>query len=479
MMILQSAWRVYRLHQYRAMPPMLSRPKHDVHDCSPPEGVFSTFYIDCRCDALASARILHNIVVHVMSHCIPSCTSRPLRTDKKAERLAHLSLQKPSDQPSGGVRLLDELRLGLRGADLHDLRIIVAFAKQGPLLRLTDDIDGWRASGKTIRAIIGIDEQVTSYQALDFALNHFSDTTVVSLTASPFSPLFHPKVYVFQGARRCIAYLGSNNLTVGGTEINAETYIKVEAQPATDPDFLRDIDDLWGDAKALGAQLDRRGLDDLRARGMLADELQHAARMPTLPTPFPPGPPPVITFPAAQIVPPSAIPRSVAVRRAPPGPVTPALAASILVIQVNPHPNGEIFLSKLAVNQDPVFFDFPFSGQTTPRRAAPYPQRIPDPVVDLRVYDATGNLAIRHSPFNLNTVYYSRNAEIRITVPPNVVHTVPYGSLMVMEKLAGSTFDYNLSIYVPGSPTYTQYLAACNQTMPSGGAPTPRRFGWL
>src|SRR5207253_2874287 len=38
-------------------------------------------------------------------------------------------------------------------------------------------------------------------------------------------------------------------------------------------------------------------------------------------------------------------------------------AGRILVIQIIPHHNGEIFLSKNAVNQNPALFGFPFSGR--------------------------------------------------------------------------------------------------------------------
>ena len=91
-----------------------------------------------------------------------------------------------------------------------------------------------------------------------------------------------------------------------------------------------------------------------------------------------------------------------------------------------------------------------------------------------------GNLLVQHNFFGLNTVYYARKSEIRITVPADVVAAVTAYSLMVMQKPVGAdAVDYELDIYLPGSPGYVQYIARCNKVMPSGGKLQPRRFGWL
>jgi hypothetical protein len=160
----------------------------------------------------------------------------------------------------------------------------------------------------------------------------------------------------------------------------------------------------------------------------------------------------------------------------------PVIGAQGLVIQIVPHHNGEVLLSKSAIDQNLNFFGWPFSGQTVPKKTSnkPYPQRIPDPIVDLRLYDATGLLKVQHDPFNLNTVYYELKSEIRITVPQDIIHNAPPLSVMVMRDISATgTHDYEIEIWVPGSQQYATYLKICNQTMPSGGAVNPRKFGWI
>ncbi len=190
-------------------------------------------------------------------------------------------------------------------------------------------------------------------------------------------------------------------------------------------------------------------------------------------------------FPARGVAPPSPIPARVA-RAARPQPLRPGsptdkgLAAKALVIEISPHHNGEVFLSKIAVNQNPEFFGFPFTGHTVPKRARnpAYPQRVPDPAVQITIFGRRGVRRVIDQ-FGLNTVYYATKSEIRITFSQEWLALVPPSSLMVMRLTDEPSLDYELEIHPPGSERYDEYLAACNQTMPSGGARRARRMGWL
>jgi HKD family nuclease len=405
-------------------------------------------------------------------------------------------VQKPTDQPTGVARLIDELRLNLASSDFTEMRMIVAFAKHGPLLRLVQDINRWKAAGRAVRAVFGVDQRGTSRQALEFALCNFRETYVAHVGNRPFSPTFHPKIYLFLGPNRAVAYIGSNNLTVGGTETNLECCIKLDLDLPPDEALNADLLACWDDAVKASVLLDTSLLARLTATGMVLDENQmqrSGSPIAGVAGPPAPGRP---TFPGLRVRPPSPIPAGsmrpapAAVRKvkkvpAPPvapSPVVFSVGAQALVIQIIPHHNGEVFLSKLAVDQNPAFFGWPFTGQTVPKKPQnpSYPQRIPDPVVDLKVYDASGRLVIRHTPFNLNTVYYEKKSEIRITVPPDVVKGVPEGSIMVMRQgIELTVLDYEIEVYVKGSPQYNEYLGVCNQNMPSGRRAEPRKFGWL
>lgn len=416
----------------------------------------------------------------------------------------------PISQFRGADRLLDHIRSALQSSQFTDVRLAVAYAKSGPLERLQPHFAAWKskAAGRTAKIVLGIDQKGTSVQALTLALSMF-DQVYVTNTAS--SSTFHPKMYLFHGATIGRAIIGSHNLTVGGTETNLEAGVEIDySLPAETGDFSPFLT-AWDDviAAPITKILTTPFLQQLNDLGLLLDESaavsagaakKAAVKSAGVAYPFP------LVYPA----PPSALPKtapslsgaSPTAKATPaksqaallgavaaslgmplPAPTAPGGSAQFtptaLVIQIAPHHNGEVFLSKIAVNQNPSFFGFPFAGRTTKKSGAPgYPQRLPDPVVDITVYDAAGNVLLVKSAYGLNTVFYETKGEIRITVSPDIREAIQPYSILHMQPGVGAV-DYTMDIYNPGSPRYNALLASCNQTMPSGGAGVARKMGWL
>jgi hypothetical protein len=134
--------------------------------------------------------------------------------------MARVQILNPNDQPTGKWRLINELRCCLVSDDYHSLLMAVAFAKTGPLLRLQAEIDQWLANGKKICSIFGVNHRNTSKQALEFALAKFTQAHIL-FHSDDFT--YHPKMYLFVGRQKCKFFIGSHNLTVGGTETNWES----------------------------------------------------------------------------------------------------------------------------------------------------------------------------------------------------------------------------------------------------------------
>jgi len=402
--------------------------------------------------------------------------------------MARIEILKPVDAAVGKRRLLDELKNDLDGDDYSDFRWIVAYAKAGPLQRLKSRLQAWRTKGRTIKAIFGIDQQGTSREALELALALCDEVYVTQERGITF----HPKAYIFTGTTKARLYLGSNNLTVGGTETNFEAAVLVEAALPADNAVLTEINELWDEllpAQCVATRvLDQALLNALVAAGDVVDEktLRKTQNKATKanktstpkaglklkpPSPLPTGPK---TAAAAQQAAPApaaqAVPATVA---------APSAQAVALAHQNKLHHNGEIFLSKLAVNQNPSFFGFPFTGWTTPKTATgtPYPQRVPDPVVNIQVYGAGRSLLLNLTAYDLNTVFYAPKSEVRVTASP-LVGVVPDYSVLIITPSQIAGVDYDMEIHTPQSPDYAAWVAACNQQMPSGGQ-TPRKFGWF
>jgi hypothetical protein len=408
--------------------------------------------------------------------------------------LSQIDFILPLDQPLGNRRLLRELRTALRDPAFNSLNIIVAYAKSGPLLRLKTEFEQWRVAGKRVDAIFGIDQQGTSHQAIDFALALFANVYVTQERGITF----HPKLYLFEGPSSVKLFIGSNNLTVGGTETNFETAVEISCVlPADDAD-LAPVRAAWAallpSACPATRKVDAALVAALAADGTLPDEAAMATRTGAGTA----GAGSRALKSGLSIQPASPLPRTIMERaaaaaraaslaaQAAPAPV-PLVAvqaaapvrAQRFAIQIKPHDNGEIFLSVTAALQNPPFFKWPFNGWTVPKRAGnpSYPQLVPDPIVNLEVWGSGIIPVFRRDKYSLNTVYYRRKSEIRITAAP-LVPWVPDYSVMVMELSSAQGIDYDIAIYRPDSPDYQRWVDACNQTMPGGGK-TPRKFGWF
>jgi HKD family nuclease len=411
-----------------------------------------------------------------------------------------IQVLKPAEAPPGIQRLLPFLQKSLDAPEFRVCRIIVAFARLSGVARLIPQIRAWRGRGHQIEAIVGIDRFGTSREALQVMVDEL-DVVYVTRTADE-SCTFHPKMYFFEGEHRARAVVGSHNLTLGGLETNFEGGVIVDFHLPGERTEWKAFLDAWNQllpaANATTRKLDAPLLDDLIKAGYLLAEgrIARAGRVTTVKEPGPADPAPDI-FPAVAPAPPSPLPKDVVPGLRQPGigkkkpakpvaveqPTTIEGLPRALVIEITPHHNGEIFLSKKAADAFPAFFGLPFSGRTVPKVPGNpgYPMRVPDPVAEWRLYDKKGKLSHR-SQFGLNTVLYEKKSEIRITVTPALARAMPAYSVMVM--WGGSSplplgLDYVIDVFVPGSPGQTKWQPGMNVTLPSGGKTRPRRMGWV
>lgn len=414
-----------------------------------------------------------------------------------------VTLLDPLAQFNGSDRFLNHFKSALHSASFSKLCMAIAYAKSSGVARIHQDLQKWRqgAGSPTAKLIVGIDQKGTSVQALTLALSCFDE---VYIAHTGGGATFHPKYCVFSGASLGRALIGSHNLTCGGTETNLEAGVEIDftlpAESAAFDPFMASWDGIA--ASSFTKRLDAAMLAELEVAGSLLDESAPGARKPASGSTAKNKAGSTL-FPRVNPAPPSAIPKgtlttslvkpvvkakanasaTTATPPAAPAPTTApttaaATATSSLVIQLKPHENGEVFLSMTAVYQNPGFFGFPFTGVTTPKKGKTgYPQRSPDPVVEIVVYDAAGNSVVHEAAYNLNTVYYARNKEIRVTMSPHIKDKIAPYSILHMQVGSGTT-DYRMEIYNPGSTRYAALLAVCDQTMPSGGK-APRKFGWI
>ena len=362
-------------------------------------------------------------------------------------------------------------------------------------MRLSSEITKWKNKGNLILAVIGIDLNMTSQEALLFAINNFTNTYILH-NKSGIKSTFHPKIYVFDSSSESVAYIGSNNLTVGGTETNFESLIKLTLKKPADKILINRINKIWKETLNISVKLNRSLLKQLSESGLVSNEQnQRESNKISNKSKINENITDLFSNKSINVKPPSSLTRNLTdklqssskslgkkISTIKSGNIE-KLPATSLIIQIIPHHNGEVFLSKTAINQNPKFFGFPFSGSTKPKNPnnSPYPQRDPKPKTNIVVYGNNNQQIANIKNFELTTVFYEPKGEIRITIPREVHNTkVPAYSIMrISDYSAEPNIDYEIEIYFPKCANYNLYLKSCNQQMPSGGSKKHRKFGWF
>lgn len=102
---------------------------------------------------------------------------------------------------------------------------ISAFASEAGVVGLSECIASGAEFYKTLNLIVGIDQEGTSKKALkeinDLGINSY-------IFYQKESPIFHPKIYLFEGDSDTTIIVGSSNLTARGFFGNVESSLMVE-----------------------------------------------------------------------------------------------------------------------------------------------------------------------------------------------------------------------------------------------------------
>jgi HKD family nuclease len=427
-------------------------------------------------------------------------------------------------QPYSEESLGSVLLAGLSSEKWDTFLASIAFVKRSGTTHIKAKLHTFAKNG-TVRISVGVDHGGTSLEGVEDlwgALNGNGELFLVHHVRPKGDRVhhsFHPKVYLFRNDSEALLVVGSGNLTQGGLFGNYEAALCAELDLANAEhrelaDSTIRVLDLWANVKwpqcvLATPQTILRAFSEGHLPREATIRARQATSLPTsgsgppggsqgptfAPAPVPPPPPPpepspVFVAPVSSTLEPlKPTPKKKSVQ-APTSTSTststsptpePEPNHSVLYIEVIPHHNGEVFLSKSAIKDDPGFFGHPFEGETIPRRAntAPYPMRVPDPIVNITVFDDGDVPTHSVTGHPLNMVEYSRKAEIRITLVERMQDEIPEMSLLVMKRLdptAGA--EYSLEFYPPGSPTYGSLSSELTESMPSGGRGFGRRYGW-
>lgn len=389
------------------------------------------------------------------------------------------------------TNVAQELETMLAKQSIKTLYIVSAFARIKGVLLIEKAITKASSKPENIITIVGNDLNGTSKEAVEKLYSLSNEVYIFH--SSDQSITFHPKIYAGFTETEGFAIVGSNNMTYGGLGSNIEASILLQYNLDTAKVFTSQLTDLLNkytdlqsgtcllisvDNKEAALNLfphekDIKAASTPRSQNASAQPVtspntisfskgvfNHIAQMP------------IESKPSINQ---SSNKKSVNASKEKQSNAT---FPDIVAMQIRPHHNGEIFLSKRAINENREFFKFPFTGLTIPKTATgkPYPQLEPDPVVNIKVYGDKGTQLLSLEKYALNTVFYEAKGEIRITASP-LVSLVPEMSLLLIKRLDGD-IDYEYIIHTPQSPRFNELLDLCTKKMPGGGK-EPRKYGWI
>src|ERR1700722_712032 len=113
----------------------------------------------------------------------------------------------------------------LGSTDFHTFTGISAFASEAGIFGLSSYIKAAKGNYQILRMIVGVDQEGTSEEALNEILNLDIDSYIFYQSEAP---IFHPKIYLFEGSNHTKLIIGSSNLTGRGLFTNVESSLLIE-----------------------------------------------------------------------------------------------------------------------------------------------------------------------------------------------------------------------------------------------------------
>lgn len=121
----------------------------------------------------------------------------------------------------------------LADTDFHSFVGISAFASQAGVNGLSKHIAAAKKHLNIITIVTGVDQKGTSQEALEALLNLKINAFVFY---QPSYTIFHPKIYLFEGADKSELIIGSSNLTSQGLFTNVEASLLISIDNSVEGD---------------------------------------------------------------------------------------------------------------------------------------------------------------------------------------------------------------------------------------------------
>ncbi len=133
-----------------------------------------------------------------------------------------------------------QLAISFESKDYNRFNGFVAFATLSGVKSLKSSLQIAKSNYEHIRFYIGIDNKVTSEDALKFLLNQNIETYIYHDEFN-YRSIYHPKSFIFEGLDFSKIIIGSSNLTYQALNTNLEASIQLEFSSKTSSEGLKTL----------------------------------------------------------------------------------------------------------------------------------------------------------------------------------------------------------------------------------------------
>lgn len=141
----------------------------------------------------------------------------------------------------------NEIAKSLKSGKYSNFKVAVAYAKNSGISRIYNDLADFSNKGGKTSVIVGIDQNITSYQAL-VNLKTFAKENLFIHHDINYDITFHPKIYLFGNEKIEKVIIGSSNLTAGGFYLNYEANIGVILDTSKESkNFQTQVSNYWNE----------------------------------------------------------------------------------------------------------------------------------------------------------------------------------------------------------------------------------------
>jgi len=121
----------------------------------------------------------------------------------------------------------------------------MAFVTKDGLRYIKDALEQYYDNGGVVEFIIGIDNGVTTYEALAYLKTRFPEASLFIFHDASPKKVFHHKVVIFENEKTLACVIGSANLTLGGMYSNYESVFFAEFDRQLDKHHVVELSKTW------------------------------------------------------------------------------------------------------------------------------------------------------------------------------------------------------------------------------------------